>query len=188
MTENRNNHVCPLEIAGSLDSRVRRWVQNPLKILSPYVKEGMNCLDLGCGPGFFTIDMARLAGESGRVTAADLQQGMLDKVEKKIGGTVLENRITLHQTETDSIGLSESFDFILLFYMVHEVPDQEGLFKEVYSILKPGGTIYLIEPPFHVSKKAFEKTIEIAGMTGFNVAERPKKLFDKCAVLKHSGV
>ncbi|MCP4372916.1 MAG: SAM-dependent methyltransferase, partial [Deltaproteobacteria bacterium] len=59
---NRNNRICPVERAGSLDSRIRRWLQNPQKILKPYIKEGMTVLDVGCGPGFFSIDMAQMVG------------------------------------------------------------------------------------------------------------------------------
>ena len=184
MNENRDSRVCPLEVADSLDSRIRRWVHNPRKILTPQIKEGMSVLDLGCGPGFFTIDMAILVGESGRVVAADLQEGMLQKIREKINGTDLEERIMLHRCEADRIGLTEKFDFILLFYMIHEVPDQELLFTELKSILKPEGQILLIEPPFHVSKKAFEKTIKIAGDAGFKVTERPKFLFDKAVIFK----
>ena len=44
----------------------------------------MTVLDVGCGPGFFTLDMARLVGPSGRVIAADLQEGMLEKLGQKI--------------------------------------------------------------------------------------------------------
>ena len=72
-----NKRVCPVERAGSLDNRFRRWLQDPRKILSPHIKEGMTVLDLGCGPGYFTIDIAQMVGKSGRVIAADLQEGML---------------------------------------------------------------------------------------------------------------
>lgn len=81
--------VCPVEMAGSLDNRIRRWVQDPQKILAPYIAEGMTVLDLGCGPGFFSIDMAQMVGKSGRVIAADLQEGMLQKLRDKIQGTEL---------------------------------------------------------------------------------------------------
>lgn len=47
------NRVCPVELAGSLDNKIRKWFQNPQKILAPYIKEGMKVLDIGCGPGFF---------------------------------------------------------------------------------------------------------------------------------------
>ena len=73
----RNKYVCPAALAGSLDNRIRRWFQNPQKILSPYIKEGMTVLDIGCGPGFFSVEIAHLVGKTGRVIAADLQEGML---------------------------------------------------------------------------------------------------------------
>jgi 2-polyprenyl-3-methyl-5-hydroxy-6-metoxy-1,4-benzoquinol methylase len=56
----RNIRVCPVERAASLDNRIRRWLQNPQKILRPYIEKGMTVLDIGCGPGFFSIDMAQL--------------------------------------------------------------------------------------------------------------------------------
>ena len=74
----RDGKVCPVERAGRLNNSIRRWFQNPEKILQPYIKEGMIVVDLGCGPGFFTVDMARLVGTSGRVIASDLEEGMLE--------------------------------------------------------------------------------------------------------------
>jgi len=181
---NRNNRVCPVEIAGSLDNTIRRWIQNPQKILGPYIEEGMVVLDIGCGPGFFSIDMAQMVGSSGRVIASDLQEGMLQKVRDKIKGTELEERITLNKCEENKIGVSEKIDFVLLFYMVHEVPNKEALFNEIGTILKSNGQVLIVEPPFHVSKLAFEETIRKARNAGFTLVERPKVLFSKTAVLK----
>jgi ubiquinone/menaquinone biosynthesis C-methylase UbiE len=176
--------VCPVGLAGHLDNRFRRWIQNPEKILKPYIEEGMTVLDVGCGPGFFSIDMAKIVGKSGRVIAADLQEGMLEKLRNKIKGTELEKRITLHQCDRDRIDLSERVDFVLLFYMVHEVPDVEGLFSEIETILKPKGLVLVVEPPFHVSKKAFENMVKKASDTGLSVVERPHILLSKAVVLK----
>ncbi|MDD5774075.1 MAG: methyltransferase domain-containing protein, partial [bacterium] len=94
---NEKNPVFPAERSGTLDNKLRRWMQDPKKILSPYVKEGMTVLDIGCGPGFFSIDIARMVGKSGRVIASDLQEEMLQKLRDKIQGTELEERITLHK-------------------------------------------------------------------------------------------
>ena len=129
----RNKRVCPVERAGGLDNKVRRLLQNPRKILGNYVKEGMTALDLGCGPGFFSVEMARMVGESGRVVSTDLQEGMLQKLKNKIQGTEIEKRIKLHKCEEDKIGVSENVDFILAFYMVHEVTDQKKFFGEINS-------------------------------------------------------
>ena len=98
MTSNRKNRVCPVEHAGSLDNRLRRWVQNPRKILGPFIKEGMTVLDIGCGPGFFTMDMAEMVGETGRVIASDLQEVMLDKIRYKGQGTKYKDMRCLMST------------------------------------------------------------------------------------------
>jgi ubiquinone/menaquinone biosynthesis C-methylase UbiE len=183
----RSSRVCPVEIAGSLDNRFRRWFQNPQKILRPYIREGMTVLDIGCGPGFFSIDMAKLVGQSGRVIAADLQEGMLRRLRDKIQGTDLEERILLHQCQADKIGISEPVDFALVFYMVHEVPHQEDFLKEIGARLKPKGRVLIVEPPFHVSRVAFEAMIQKAGAAGLALVERPKVLFSKTAVFKKAG-
>jgi ubiquinone/menaquinone biosynthesis C-methylase UbiE len=184
MNDNRNR-VCPVSLAGGLDNRIRRMIQNPEAILSPYVLKGMTVLDVGCGPGFFSTALAGLVGDSGRVIAADLQEGMLEKLRNKIAGTELEKRIRLHQCKPDGINLSEQVDLALTFYMVHEVPDKTRLFKEIFSLLKSGGQFLLVEPKlFHVSRKEFEDTIKMAEAAGFKHAEGPKVRFSWSAVLK----
>lgn len=182
--KNKPGRICPVERAGKLDSKIRRWFQNPQKIVGPYLKPGMTVLDFGCGPGFFTLDMAHMVGPHGRVIASDLQAGMLEKVKNKIQGTELESRITLHQCGNNSINIEEQIDFFLSFYVIHEVPNQAALFHEISSIVKPGGTIFLAEPPVHVSKKAFDRTIAIAQKAGFTHMEKKKVFLSQTAVLK----
>jgi ubiquinone/menaquinone biosynthesis C-methylase UbiE len=180
------NRVCPVEIAGSLDSKIRRWLQNPVKILEPYVKKGITALDIGCGPGFFSVAIAGLVGENGKVIAADLQEGMLQKLNQKIKGTELEKRIILHKCEKDKIGFAGKVDFILAFYMVHEVPNQENFFQELKSLLNENGTIFIVEPKlFHVSKKAFEETVRKTESVGLKPAEYPRLPFSWAVLLKN---
>ena len=183
---NRKKRICSVERAGSLDNRFRRWVQDPQKILGPYIEEGMTVLDIGCGPGFFSIDMAQMVGKSGRVIASDLQEGMLQKIREKIKGTELEERITLHKCEENKIGVSEHVDFVLLFYVVHEVPNEEELFNEIGTILRSNGQVLLVEPPFHVSKKAFGETVRKARDAGFTDVAGPDLLLSKTVILKKS--
>jgi ubiquinone/menaquinone biosynthesis C-methylase UbiE len=182
--KNINTQVCPVALAGSLDNRIRRRLQNPQKILRPYINEGMTVLDIGCGPGFFTIEMAQMVGKSGRVIAADMQEGMLQKVKEKIKGKELEERILLHKCGENNIGLSEPVDFVLLFYMVHEVPNKEHFFNEIRTILKQQGQVLIVEPPFHVSKSAFDETVRKAGSAGFVIVERPMVFFSRAALMK----
>jgi len=181
---NRKNRVCPVERAGGLDNKIRRWIHNPQKILGPYIREGMTVLDVGCGPGLYSIEMALMVGQSGRVIAVDLQDGMLQILREKIAGTELADRIVLRRCEDSRIGVKEAIDFALAFYMLHELPDQSGFFAEAEAILKPNGQLLVVEPPFHVSKSDFEETLGRAGKVGFEVAGRPRVFLSKTALLQ----
>ncbi len=181
---NEKNRVCPVILARGLDNRIRRWLQDPRKILGPYIKEGMTVLDVGCGPGFFSVELAQMVGKSGRVIASDLQEGMLRKLRDKIQGTELQERVTLHLCENNKLGLSEGVDFVLAFYVVHEIPNQEDFFNEIKSILKPNAKVFIVEPPLHTSKRAFEETIRRARDAGLIVVDRPKIFASKTAILQ----
>jgi ubiquinone/menaquinone biosynthesis C-methylase UbiE len=187
MNREKDIRVCPVEKAGGLDNSLRKFLQNPQRILSPYIHYGMTVLDLGCGPGVFSIEIAKLLGDSGNVIAADLQKGMLDKVLLKIKGTKLEQRIILHECKEDSIDLTEKVDFVLAFYMVHEVLDHDHLFRELKSILKPNGQLFIVEPKFHVSKKSFESMIDRAKGFGLEIKDRPTVFFSRAVVLENKA-
>ena len=181
---NKKHRVCPAAMAGHLDNPIRRWFQNPRKILKPYIHEGMTVLDMGCGSGFFIRDIAHMVGERGRVIAADLQEEMLAKLSQKVQGTLLESRIICHKCSENKIGITEPVDFALLFYMVHEAPDLEALFRELFFMLKPRGRALIAEPSFHVSKRSFEKTLRTTQNQGFILVETPKVFFSKTALLQ----
>ncbi|WP_320043599.1 class I SAM-dependent methyltransferase [uncultured Desulfobacter sp.] len=183
MINDNKQRVCPVENAGSLDNSFRKWLQNPENILRPYIQPGMSVMDFGCGPGFFTMKMAQLVGAEGKVYAVDLQEGMLQKLKEKIRSTEIERRMHLHQCQENGIGVTKLFDFILAFYVVHELPNQEAFFHELKSIIKPDGKILIVEPPFHVSRKAFNKCIEKAMKIGFNVEKVTKILFSKAVLM-----
>jgi ubiquinone/menaquinone biosynthesis C-methylase UbiE len=176
-------YICPVEFAGSLDNFLRKLIHNPRKILEPYIRKNMTILDLGCGPGYFTTELARLAGDGGSVIAADLQQGMLEKAIRKISGTELEQRVKIHRCQDDKIGVSEKVDFVLVFWMVHEVPDHQSLFGELKSILNPGGRIWIIEPRIHVKERSFKKMITCAELAGFEIIGRPKVCLSRTVML-----
>ena len=183
MTNDRNR-ICPVEGAGALDSKVRLWFQNPEKILRPYVKTGMTVLDVGCGPGFFSLPLALLVGENGRVISADLQVGMLQRLKEKIEGTELDRRIVPVQCGRDSLNVSTTVDFALAFYMVHEVPDKARFFQQMRSIVRDGGQVLFVEPKlFHVSRTDFNSSLALARTAGFGIAGGPRLPFSWSAVL-----
>lgn len=183
--KNHKNPICPVESAWYLDNGIRRWLQNPRKILRPFIGQGMTVLDIGCGPGFFAMEMAHMVGSSGCVIAVDLQQGMLQKLKIKIQGTDLEERIVLHRPEEDRIGISKKVDFALCFYLIHELPSPEKFFSELKNLLKPKGLVFIAEPSFHVSKKAFEETVRKAEKAGFMATSGWEVFLSKTMILKN---
>jgi len=181
--DGKDEHVCPVEKAGGLDSGIRKLLQRPKKILGNYVGDGMTVLDLGCGPGFFSVEMAKMVGASGKVIAVDLQEGMLRKLKNKIQGTEIERRIKLHRCDKNKIGITEKVDLVLAFYMFHEVPDQKKFLEEIKPVLKPDGRVFIVEPKFfHVSRRAFEETVEVAKAVGFKPVGRPKVFLSRAVV------
>jgi ubiquinone/menaquinone biosynthesis C-methylase UbiE len=175
------HEVCPVERANALNSKARKIIQNPKKILKKYIHPGMKVLDLGCGPGMFALAMAEMGAE---VIAADLQQEMLDMLKENIKGSGYEKDISIVKSQEDNINVNEKVDFMLSFYVVHEIRDKETFFKQAKKILKEKSKLYIAEPIFHVSKNDFEQTLEIAENQGFKVIERPKYWLSRVAVLE----
>ena len=123
-------HVCPVWIGYLLASPLRKLFQNPDKILSPWVREGMTVLDVGCAMGFFTLPLARMVGPSGKVVCIDLQEKMIQALSRRARKADLLDRIDARICPSDSLGLADlngQIDFTLLMAVVHEVPDPSSL-------------------------------------------------------------
>lgn len=168
--------VCSHKHAFMLDNFIRRLFQNPKRILRPYVKGGDTTVDIGCGPGFFTLELARLVGAGGRVLAVDLQEEMLSKVATKAVLRQMSDIIRpVRCSQTDlNLPAGTRADFILAYYMVHETVDQNAFFNQVKAALNPEGQVLVVEPPFHVSAARFSAMEEAAEKAGFTIKDRPK--------------
>jgi len=178
-----DRHVCPWWLCFAFDNLIRKFFHDPEKILAPYVHEGDTVLDVGPGMGYFSIPLARMVGDKGKVIAADVQAPMLAALRKRVKKQGLESRIVPHLCEADSIGVHGPIDFALAFWMVHEVPDQNKFFLEMKSLLKPEGNLLLAAPTLHVTRPMFEETMKRAGEAGFTVTENPKVFMSRTAVL-----
>ena len=167
-------HVCPWWCCFTFDNFLRKLFHNSEKILRPYVVEGNIILDIGPGMGYFSIPLARMVGEKGKVIAADIQPEMLRALQKRAKKSGVEQQIMTHLCKGDSLGLNMQFDFILAFWMVHEVPNRLVFFKEVKSLLNPSGRFLLSEPILHVNRAMYEKTVKTAESVGLVLKEKPK--------------
>jgi len=175
--------VCPWWLCFTFDNPLRKLLHNPEAILGPYIKPGDNVIDVGAGMGYFSIPMARLVGPAGHVTAVDIQTKMLSALAERAQRQGVSERITTHLASPGSLDHHSRADFILAFWMVHEVPDQRGFLMEIYNLLKPDGLFLLVEPIVHVSKKSFLQTLTTAEDVGFFIKENPKIAISHSALL-----
>ncbi len=126
-----------------LDNPIRKLFQPPSELIE---KLGINptdiAMDFGCGPGYFTIELAKRAKH---VVAADISPDMLKKVQKKAEKAKVQN-IQFLQSNGKNIKLEDaSLDIILLVTVYHEVGDSEAVLKEFGRILKPQGKLAIVE-------------------------------------------
>ncbi|MBN1919269.1 MAG: class I SAM-dependent methyltransferase [Verrucomicrobia bacterium] len=166
-------HVCHWRHAYWFDHALRRVFQKPERIAGPYVREGATVLDLGCGMGFFSLVMARLVGDAGRVIAVDLQPEMLSVLMRRARRKGVAERIRAQPCTADSIGVGEPVDFALAMWVVHELPDMARAFAQVRACLKPGAKFLVAEPKLHVNRNGMNETIRIAEAAGLKLVERP---------------
>jgi ubiquinone/menaquinone biosynthesis C-methylase UbiE len=184
-----HHHICPVWIGHLLASPVRKLLQNPDRILGPHVKPGMRALDVGPGMGFFTLPLARLVGPTGRVICVDVQEKMLAGLVRRARRAGLADRIEPRACGAESLRVADlalQIDFVLAFAVVHETSDAARFFREVGSVLRPGGRVLLAEPSGHVSEAAFQETLSVAEDQGLRQVCPLKVPRSRAAILERA--
>jgi SAM-dependent methyltransferase len=151
----------------------------------------MSVLEPGPGMGFFTLDLARLVGPSGRVVAVDVEPRMLARLERRARRAGLLDRIDARVVPPTSMRLDDltaSIDFGFAFAVVHEMPAAAPFFAEVARALKPGAALFLAEPAGHVSDGEFSAEVAAAARAGFADECRPPLRGSHTAVLRKRAV
>ncbi|MEJ2100609.1 MAG: methyltransferase domain-containing protein [Desulfobacterales bacterium] len=116
-SSSRKGHVCPWWLGYTFDNPIRKLFHQPQKLLAPYLNAGMRAMDVGCGMGYFSIAMAKMVGEKGKVFCVDLQLKMLEITEKRARRANLNSRMAFYRCEPDNLSIAEKVDFILSFWM-----------------------------------------------------------------------
>ncbi|CEA00184.1 Demethylmenaquinone methyltransferase [Jeotgalicoccus saudimassiliensis] len=106
-----------------------------------FVKPGHQVLDLCCGTGDWTIQLAKNAGAD--ITGLDFSENMLKVAREKTAD--IEN-ITLVQGDATELPYdNNAFDIITIGFGLRNLPDYEKAVKEFYRVLKPGGQLVILE-------------------------------------------
>jgi ubiquinone/menaquinone biosynthesis C-methylase UbiE len=182
----RERHTCPWWLCFIFDNPLRRLIQNPDSILRDLVQPGQAVLDIGCGMGYFSLPLARLAGKDGTVICVDMQTEMLEAARRKAVKAGLDSRMRFQRCTENSLGLTTVADFALAFWMVHEVRYPDQFLREIKGSLTPDGTLLIAEPKLHVGRADFDKTISIALHEGFVIAAKPAVAMSMAVLLRKS--
>jgi demethylmenaquinone methyltransferase/2-methoxy-6-polyprenyl-1,4-benzoquinol methylase len=106
------------------------------------LRPGDDALDLACGTGSLTRDLAKRVGPNGRVLGIDFSREML-RAAKARDAPNIEYRLG-DATKLEGVA-SESFDAATIAYGARNIPDLDALFSEMVRCLKPGGVAVCLE-------------------------------------------
>lgn len=136
----------PASQAGTLLHPLRRRIHPPDEMLAWFgVEAGQTVLELGPGPGYFTIEAARRAGQGGRVLCVDIQRAMLEALRPRLRDHGVDNAHPLLGDATRLPLADGSVDVAYLVTVLGEVPDRPAALAELRRVLRPGGALAFAE-------------------------------------------
>ncbi len=145
------------------------FLENPyMKIVSPNeaivdkldLKPGQKLLDLGCGAGRISVPAAKRLGRDGRITAIDVQKGMIKQLERRAQKHKVENITSINAAIHRGLLQKNVYDRAVMVTVLGEIPNRKEALEEIFASLKPLGTLSITEvlpDPCFVTRAAVKK-------------------------------
>lgn len=129
-----------------LSSRVRKAMQPPWEVVERSgIQPGMAVLELGPGPGTFTLEAARRVGPQGKVIAVDIEPKMIDKLRDAAARAEVTN-VETHVADAYHLPVADgSVDVAFMVTVLAEIPDRQRALAEIRRVLKPDGLLSISE-------------------------------------------
>lgn len=154
------------------DNPLFNLLKDPVKKLtSAGLKKGMKVLEVGCGPGFYTLPAGRIVGKGGKVWAMDLHPGFIRRVERKVRQEALKNVAVVEGNAASTGFANASLDLAFLFGLGHISGGLEPLIREMSRIIRQGGTV-----AFETGHGRDGKVMEVFKKHGFGFDKREKRV------------
>jgi ubiquinone/menaquinone biosynthesis C-methylase UbiE len=132
--------------------------RDPYKALKAAgLEPGQEVLEVGCGPGHFTIPAAEIVGEDGSVLALDVNPLAIAHVQQKIDAQHVTNAKTVLANAAQTDLPDQNFDLIFVFGVAHPIGGMEAIWAEMHRLLKLGGTLAVegrLQPPGELFRPA----------------------------------
>jgi ubiquinone/menaquinone biosynthesis C-methylase UbiE len=162
---------CPAALSCIVNNPIRRRYMRPV-LDRVGIRPGERVLELGPGPGAFTVEAARRVGSGGRLVAVDIQPEMIAQVEKRVQEAGLTN-VETHVASAYDLPLDDaSIDRVFLVTVLPEIPDRQRALVELRRVLKPGGELSITEEFLDPDYPLARTTAAWVAEAGFELAER----------------
>lgn len=162
---------CPAAVSWLVDNPMRKRYMRPI-VDRIGIRPGERVLELGPGPGTFTVDAAQRVGTDGRLIAVDIQPKMIAQVERRVQELGLGNVETYvasaHELPLDD----ESVDRAFLITVLPEIPDPDRALIELHRVLRPGGVLSISEEFSDPDHLFLPETVRLVETAGFRFEER----------------
>jgi len=169
LASRRQSLPCPVWLRWlvELDNPFTRTNRAAFIVETLGLTNGMTILDAGCGPGRLTVPLARGVAPDGQVIALDIQPGMLARARSRVEAAGLRNvgfiTVALGKGELPS----NRFDRAVLVTVLGEIPDRSAAVAELFSALKPGGILAVVEVIFDPHFQSRGTVSGLAASAGF---------------------
>jgi SAM-dependent methyltransferase len=162
---------CPFALAWIVDNPVRRrYMRRVLDRVG--MQPGERVLELGPGPGAFTVEAARRVEPGGTLVAVDIQPKMIATVEKRAREAGVTNVETYVAGAYDLPLEDESVDRVFLVSVLPEIPDRQRALAELRRVLKPDGVLSITEEFLDPDYPLARTTVRRAEEAGFKLGQR----------------
>jgi len=147
--------------------------RNPYKLLEAAgLRPGQKVLEVGCGPGFFTIPAAKIVGKEGLIYTVDIHPLAIERVRKKIKRGGIKNVKTIVANASDTGLADTSIGLAFIFGLRYVAGGLESVISEMQRILKSGAILSLEK-----TRGSEEKMIQDVKREGFIYSGRRGRIF-----------
>ena len=169
VASNRRHLPCPVWLRWlvELDNPFTKTNRAAFIIETLSLSKGMKVLDAGCGPGRLTVPLAQSVGRNGCVVALDIQPGMLARAKVKAEAAGCTNVSFVAATIGEGMLPENDFACVVLVTVLGEIPNRVEAFAEIFSTLKPGGVLAIVEVIFDPHFQSRKTVTSLAESTGF---------------------
>jgi ubiquinone/menaquinone biosynthesis C-methylase UbiE len=162
---------CPAALSWLVKNPIRHRYMRPV-IGRVRIQAGERVLELGPGPGTFTVEAARRVGPDGRLIAVDIQPEMIAQVDRRVNEAGLTN-VETHIAGAHRLPLdARSVDRAFLITVLPEIRNRERALAELRRVLRPGGVLSITEEFFDPDYLFLPETIRLVESAGFRLEEQ----------------